>query len=615
VAWEKTDAIEHALDAALTKGNRDSRMGIFKAMQREKVPVRAATLARWLDEETSPETAALLLTALKDDAPADVRPSLKAVVLNPKHSADNRIAALNMLVNDKDADRLAILTTHAKRLEDGPVLAHVLRRLAIQAHQDDAAARVIEPKLKSPDGEVRAAAMWGLGHMSNTRALPHLAAFLSDKDVRVRRAAASAAHLAHDDKEAIKLVVKLGNDPDIETRRACLISLRALHDENCAPLAAAALDTPELTATALMCLRDRGSPKHADAVIALAKRDVRADVLPNAIMALSEWGKQTPSNALTEKMNRAIAEIHGTHGVLVRWRPIGPLTADERIKTIDAFAKKDSSPPHAKLKEHFAFNLGGRVELSRNDDPKTPIWLAYADIAALAPTNVEFLGSSGGSFEVFLNGKSIHRRAKPAKFQPDSDRFAATLEKGVNRVLVQTGDSFAVEFDLRFRRKSSKAEHERLTQAALSRPGNAERGKKVFLDKERAQCIKCHRLADQGERIGPDLTGVGSRFSRIHVIESILEPSRTIAPSFGAWTINLKTGKTLTGVKLAETDMALTIADTQGVQHTIAKTAIDEANPSPISTMPDGLEQRLSADEFVDLVAFLMSQKQTGERR
>jgi hypothetical protein len=29
----------------------------------------------------------------------------------------------------------------------------------------------------------------------------------------------------------------------------------------------------------------------------------------------------------------------------------------------------------------------------------------------------------------------------------------------------------------------------------------------------------------------------------------------------------------------------------------------------PQSTMPDGLEQRLTADEFVDLVSFLYSQK------
>ena len=45
----------------------------------------------------------------------------------------------------------------AKSLEDGPTLANVLRRYGIQAYQDDEAAKVIEPRLKSADPEVRAA--------------------------------------------------------------------------------------------------------------------------------------------------------------------------------------------------------------------------------------------------------------------------------------------------------------------------------------------------------------------------------------------------------------------------------------------------------------------------
>jgi quinoprotein glucose dehydrogenase len=72
-----------------------------------------------------------------------------------------------------------------------------------------------------------------------------------------------------------------------------------------------------------------------------------------------------------------------------------------------------------------------------------------------------------------------------------------------------------------------------LTQSALTRAGDRERGRKLFFDSDKSLCLRCHRLGDQGERMGPELTGVGSRFSRIYVVESILEPSRTIAPSFG----------------------------------------------------------------------------------
>jgi putative heme-binding domain-containing protein len=73
--------------------------------------------------------------------------------------------------------------------------------------------------------------------------------------------------------------------------------------------------------------------------------------------------------------------------------------------------------------------------------------------------------------------------------------------------------------------------------------------------------------------------------------------------------IALKNGNTLNGVKVAETETMLTTADNQGVKHQLAKADIEEANPSPISTMPEGLELRFSADEFVDLIAFLASQK------
>ena len=146
-------------------------------------------------------------------------------------------------------------------------------------------------------------------------------------------------------------------------------------------------------------------------------------------------------------------------------------------------------------------------------------------------------------------------------------------------------------------------------------PGNAERGRKIFFDKNKSQCIQCHQIGNQGERIGPELTGVGSRFSRIYLLESILEPSRTIAPSFGTLTLMLKNGKTLNGVKVAETEKTLTLADNQGQKHLLAKADIDEQHPSPISSMPEGLEKRFTESEFVDLIAFLMSQRVRPPRR
>jgi putative heme-binding domain-containing protein len=96
-------------------------------------------------------------------------------------------------------------------------------------------------------------------------------------------------------------------------------------------------------------------------------------------------------------------------------------------------------------------------------------------------------------------------------------------------------------------------------------------------------------------------------------VESILEPSRSIAPSFATMTLMLKNGKTLTGVKVAETETTLTLADTQSQKHAVVKTDIEQQQPSPVSSMPEGLEKRFTQDEFIDLIAFLMSQKESRE--
>src|SRR4029077_6872149 len=116
------------------------------------------------------------------------------------------------------------------------------------------------------------------------------------------------------------------------------------------------------------------------------------------------------------------------------------------------------------------------------------------------------------------------------------------------------------------------------------------------------QCLKCHHLDGRGERIGPELTGIGSRFSRVHVIESILEPSRAVAPGFQTITLLLDDGRTLTGLVLTERDGMLTLADNQGKKHALPTSSIERRQPNPLSTMPDGLEKRLTPEEFIDLV-------------
>jgi len=152
--------------------------------------------------------------------------------------------------------------------------------------------------------------------------------------------------------------------------------------------------------------------------------------------------------------------------------------------------------------------------------------------------------------------------------------------------------------------------HEKLKQAALTQNGNADRGKQVFLNAEKSLCVKCHRVGPQGETIGPELTGIGARFDRVYLVESILEPSRAVVPGFATQRIELKDGRIITGVKVTETETTLTFADNEAKKHDVKKADILEQRPVSLSTMPDGIEKRLTEQEFVDLIAYLVSLKE-----
>src|SRR5205823_13266386 len=216
------------------------------------------------------------------------------------------------------------------------------------------------------------------------------------------------------------------------------------------------------------------------------------------------------------------------------------------------------------------------------------------------------------SATVWLNGKQAYRRDRPGVLGPYPDRFEASLVKGLNRVVVRLApEKGPSEFLLRFRHRTATPERERLALAALSRAGNPARGREVFLNAEKSLCVKCHRVGEQGERVGPELTGLGNRFSKIYIVESVLEPSRSISPSFETLGISLKSGKVLSGLKVEETEASITVADNEGKKHVLAKADIEEQTRQALSTMPEGLEKRLTEDEFVDLISFLVNLKET----
>src|SRR5262249_49188520 len=82
--------------------------------------------------------------------------------------------------------------------------------------------------------------------------------------------------------------------------------------------------------------------------------------------------------------------------------------------------------------------------------------------------------------------------------------------------------------------------------------GNAERGRKVFLEKSSAECIRCHKIRGRGGEVGPDLTGIGNRQPREYLLESIVVPNRQIAQGFETVVLALADGQVVSGVLKGE---------------------------------------------------------------
>lgn len=608
VAWERTEVITQALDRVLADPDRELRLFVLRRMMREKVPARLASLTGWLRDEHQPDRVAFLLASLREQPVAEARRTLETVILDRQHTAANRLEALAIFTGGIDADPAPLLIL-AQALEDGPVLADALRRTA--RYRQLPSTPLLANKLSSADAEVRASAIEALGELRSNEHGERVLSLLQDSDARVRRAAAEAAGKL-EVRQAIEPLLKRATDTDSAVRRACLDSLRQLREPRVVPLAVTALSDRDLELKALECLGELGGPEQIQAVASWAKHNPSTEALSAAMRALNAWGeRERRGSERRQAIDRSVAEVHGSTGICVRWQAQGTPVPGRNTPGPAQEYSLVGSPPFHDGRTLFATGTEGRVVLATKSNSKAT-WLAYTEVTVAETTPVEFLASSSGSLHVWLNGKTLHQREQVQDLRPDSDRFEGTLSKGENRLLVQMSPASAtVQFQLRFRRRSGTQEQERLTQAVLSRTGNPERGRQLFFNTEKSLCLKCHRLGSQGETIGPELTGVGSRFSRISIVESILEPSRTIAPSFGTLVLTLKNGRTLTGVKIAESEKTLTLADNQGQKQIVVREEIEEQQVSPQSTMPEGLEKRFTEAEFIDLIAFLVSQKKS----
>ena len=133
--------------------------------------------------------------------------------------------------------------------------------------------------------------------------------------------------------------------------------------------------------------------------------------------------------------------------------------------------------------------------------------------------------------------------------------------------------------------------------------GSASRGKPIFKE----NCAVCHKLFDEGESIGPDLTGA-ERGDLDFLMSSLVDPSAFVRKEYQAQTIALRDGRVLTGLVIEENDRSLTLVDSNRQKTIIARDAVEDAKPSEVSLMPEGLLDKLPEPQIRDLFRYIQSQ-------
>ncbi|MCH8829291.1 MAG: c-type cytochrome [Planctomycetes bacterium] len=145
---------------------------------------------------------------------------------------------------------------------------------------------------------------------------------------------------------------------------------------------------------------------------------------------------------------------------------------------------------------------------------------------------------------------------------------------------------------------------------AKPQAGNVDAGRRIFFATNGASCYLCHTVNGRGGKIGPDLSTIARTANRRKLAESILEPSKEIAPQFTMWSFVMTSGKVHQGMILGDTrDKKQRIGTAEGKIIELAASEIEERQPQKKSLMPDKLIDRLTATEFRDLLAFLETLK------
>lgn len=134
-----------------------------------------------------------------------------------------------------------------------------------------------------------------------------------------------------------------------------------------------------------------------------------------------------------------------------------------------------------------------------------------------------------------------------------------------------------------------------------------EQGKLMFTG---TACSTCHGMRGEGGGIGPDLTQLGTRFSKKDILESIIEPNKLISDQYASTMFYMKDSTTIMGKLVKEEKDKYFISQNPFAPNTLReldKKAVVSSKTAAVSVMPPALINALNEERLRDLIAYLIS--------
>ena len=573
VEWEGTQTVVQALRDALKDPAPGNRLAAVKGLQIAPDPQVGDQLAVMFERVTDAKTRREVLRAITACKPEAAAQFVGKILLDPK--------------SDPALVEGAIAVAERAR---GAAMADLLAKAA----GSDAA----KPGIV-------VAALEALTRMRERSVVPVASKLVTDKTrpVEVRRAAAEAL-AASRSADAVEPLLKAWQEEPV--RRDATLALAALPDVRALDAYLAGLDTADAT------LRQRCRE---------AIKGISGQALP-LVEAKLDTQKFSP---------QAIADLQSvflSHQPVREWRVLGPIPSEDG----DPFPLTNPNlQPRGEVKRADGKELRWRTVRARGpegvvdlgSDSRSEAY-AYAEVQSDVARPVELRVGSDDRMTLYLNGMKVHDDRGESGWSAEEATVRATLRAGRNVLLARVGNagggwmfSVAVSGEQKgklFRYVVKSLDPAAYAQYADRNAGDPARGRAIFNNAAGAACAKCHQVNGQGGEAGPALTGVGAKYNRSQLIESVLYPSKQIFDGYQQTLVRTKSGDTWAGAVRGETQDELTLIDAENKKHVIKKSDVERRKLSELSLMPDGLHAGLKPQEFADLIAYLQGLKEPAAK-